>query len=69
VTPSISVVVPSYNEEARIGRCLASLADQTLSRDEYEVIVVDGNSAARKFTSTPARPRAWSRSPAKTQPG
>lgn len=45
--PSISVVVPSYNEEPRIGRCLASLADQTLPRDEYEVIVVDGGSTDR----------------------
>ncbi len=47
MTPSISVVVPSYEEEARIGRCLASLADQTLPREEYEVIVVDGGSRDR----------------------
>ena len=47
MTPSISVVVPSYGEEARIGRCLASLADQTLPREEYEVIVVDGGSKDR----------------------
>jgi len=47
VTPAISVVVPTYNEEASVERCLASLADQTLPRDEYEVIVVDGDSADR----------------------
>lgn len=47
MTPSISVVVPSFNEEARIERCLASLADQTLPRDEYELIVVDGGSKDR----------------------
>lgn len=47
MTPSVSVVVPSYNEEAGIERCLASLADQTLPRREYEVIIVDGNSADR----------------------
>ena len=47
MTPSVSVVVPSYNEEAGIERCLASLADQTLPRNEYEVIVVDGNSKDR----------------------
>jgi glycosyltransferase involved in cell wall biosynthesis len=47
VTPSVSVVVPSYNEEAGIERCLASLADQTLPRSEYEVIVVDGGSTDR----------------------
>ncbi|MEN6342164.1 MAG: glycosyltransferase [Methanospirillum sp.] len=46
-TPSISVVVPAYEEEARIERCLASLADQTLAREEYEVIVVDGGSKDR----------------------
>ena len=47
MTPSISVVVPSYNEEAGIERCLASLGDQTLPRDDYEVIVVDGGSRDR----------------------
>lgn len=47
MNPSISVVVPSYNEEGRIGRCLASLQDQDLDRGEYEVIVVDGDSADR----------------------
>jgi len=40
----ISVVVPTYNEEQNIERCLASLADQTVPRDSYEIIVVDGNS-------------------------
>jgi glycosyltransferase involved in cell wall biosynthesis len=43
----ISVVVPTYNEEASIGACLSSLADQTVPRARYEVIVVDGNSADR----------------------
>jgi len=40
----ISVIVPSYNEEANIARCLESLCNQTIPRDEYEIIVVDGNS-------------------------
>ncbi|HQC13405.1 MAG TPA: glycosyltransferase, partial [Methanoregulaceae archaeon] len=40
----ISVVVPAYNEEANIGRCLESLNRQSLPRDEYEIIVVDGDS-------------------------
>lgn len=43
----ISVVVPTYNEEAVIERCLKSLNTQTLPRDEYEIIVVDGNSRDR----------------------
>jgi glycosyltransferase involved in cell wall biosynthesis len=40
----ISVVVPTFNEEQNIEGCLRSLRMQTLPGDEYEVIVVDGNS-------------------------
>ncbi len=43
----ISVVIPTYNEEQNIERCLRSLADQTVPREAYEVIVVDGNSRDR----------------------
>jgi glycosyltransferase involved in cell wall biosynthesis len=43
----ISVVVPTYNEEANIVACLESLNRQTLPRAEYEIIVVDGNSRDR----------------------
>jgi len=43
----ISVIVPSYNEEANIGRCLESLCNQTIPRSEYEIIVVDGDSKDR----------------------
>ena len=40
----VSVVIPTYNEEKNIGRCLESLGNQTMNRAEYELIVVDGNS-------------------------
>ena len=40
----ISVIIPTYNEEANITACLQSLSNQTIRRDEYEIIVVDGNS-------------------------
>ena len=40
----ISVVIPSFNEEERIERCLASLVRQDFPRNEYEIIVVDGGS-------------------------
>jgi glycosyltransferase involved in cell wall biosynthesis len=40
----ISVIIPTYNEEANITACLQSLCNQTISRDEYEIIIVDGNS-------------------------
>ena len=43
----ISVVVPSFNEEERIEGCLASLSHQTIPRDQYEIIVVDGGSKDR----------------------
>ncbi len=43
----ISVIIPTYNEEASITTCLESLSHQTLDRDEYELIVVDGNSKDR----------------------
>ncbi len=40
----ISVIVPAYNEEANIVACLESLSRQTVRREEYEIIVVDGGS-------------------------
>ncbi|MGD0802558.1 MAG: glycosyltransferase [Candidatus Bathyarchaeia archaeon] len=40
----ITVVVPTYNEEKNIERCLRALAMQSIPRDSYEIIVVDGNS-------------------------
>ena len=40
----ISVVIPAYNEEKRIKRSLEALSHQTIPRDEYEIIVVDGGS-------------------------
>ncbi len=43
----ISVVIPTYNEEANVEACLQSLSRQTLDRSAYEIIVVDGNSHDR----------------------
>ena len=43
----ISVVIPSFNEEERIEKCLTSLTKQNFPRDEYEIIVVDGGSKDR----------------------
>jgi glycosyltransferase involved in cell wall biosynthesis len=54
-SPAISVVIPTLDEEAVIARCLEALAKQTVSREEFEVIVVDNGShdgtveAARGF--------------------
>ena len=43
----ISVIVPTYNEEQGIEAFLRQFEDQTLSRSEFEVIVVDGGSLDR----------------------
>lgn len=40
----VSVVIPAYNEEKLIERCLKSLVKQTMPRNEYEIIVVDNKS-------------------------
>lgn len=45
--PSVSVIVPAYNQEAFIGRCLRSLLHQTMPPTEYEIIVVNDGSQDR----------------------
>ena len=40
----ISVVIPTYNEEKNIERCLRALEEQTVPREDFEIIVVDGQS-------------------------
>lgn len=42
--PIISVIVPAYNEELYLGKCLDSLVSQSLSRKEFEIIVIDNAS-------------------------
>jgi len=43
----ISIIIPTYNEEKNIERCLKSLKNQTIPRNEFEVIIVDGQSKDR----------------------
>ncbi len=45
--PLISVVIPTYNEEKFILGALRSLERQTLPREAYEIIIVDGHSSDR----------------------
>lgn len=40
----VSVIIPVYNEEKYIYRCLESLKKQTYSKDKIEWLFVDGNS-------------------------
>lgn len=37
----ISVIIPVFNDHERLRLCLQALAEQTLARENYEVIVVD----------------------------
>ena len=49
IKPIISVIVPTFNQEKYLGRCLRSLIDQSLKRTDYEIIVVnDGSSDKTK---------------------
>jgi len=43
--PKFSIIVPTKDEEAVIGRCLNGLLNVDYPKDKMEIIVVDGNSA------------------------
>jgi glycosyltransferase involved in cell wall biosynthesis len=70
-TMLISVVIPAYNEEQYLGRCLAALARQTCPADRFEVILVDNGSTdataeiARRYRGATQgggpRPPGWLR--------
>ncbi len=53
LVPRYSVVVPAYNEQDLIGDCVRAVANQTVSRSDYEIIVVDD--ASTDSTSDVAR--------------
>jgi glycosyltransferase involved in cell wall biosynthesis len=40
----LSILIPIYNGESFIGNCLDSLVNQDISKDEYEIIVMDDGS-------------------------
>lgn len=43
--PKVSVIIPVFNKERFIGRCLRSIFAQTLSEEDYEVILIDDGSS------------------------
>lgn len=47
--PLVSVIVPVWNDVGRIGKCVRALAEQELSEELYEVIVVDNGSTDGTF--------------------
>ena len=40
----ISIIVPVFNREKYVGRCLRSLISQSIGRENFEIIVVDDGS-------------------------
>lgn len=47
MTPLVSVIVPVHNQEKYLGRCLRSLLSQDMTREKYEIIVIDDGSTDR----------------------
>ena len=45
--PTVSVLVPVYNQEKFIGRCLRSLLSQNYPRSAFQIIVIDDGSTDR----------------------
>lgn len=43
-TPLVSIVIPMFNEEKNIGKCLESILFQTYPPDKIEILIVDGKS-------------------------
>ena len=42
--PFVSVIVPVFNDQAGIDKCLEALTTQSYAQNRYEIIVVDNNS-------------------------
>lgn len=42
--PFVSIVMPAYNEEKRINKCLSSIGDLKYPKEKIEIIVVDDGS-------------------------
>ena len=42
--PNISVLIPAYNEEKNIGRCISSVMTLDYDKDKMEIIVIDDGS-------------------------
>ena len=43
-TPIISVIIPTYNQSEFLGRCLRSILNQIIPKEEYEIIVINDGS-------------------------
>ena len=48
--PLISIIVPTYNQEKYLGRCLRSILSMNFRREDYEIIII--NDASTDHTKT-----------------
>jgi len=39
--PEVSVIIPAYNQEKYIGRCIRSLLEQNIPSQNYEIIIIN----------------------------
>jgi len=49
--PKLSIIIPAFNAESVIERCLHSITSQNYPREKYEIIVVDDGSTDRTVLS------------------
>jgi len=45
--PKLSIIIPTFNSESTIRRCLLSLISQSYPREKYEIILIDDGSKDR----------------------
>jgi len=45
--PKISVIIPVFNQEKFLGRCLRSILSQSMAKKDYEIILIDDGSTDR----------------------
>ena len=59
MTPSVSIILPAYNTEKYIGRCIESILNQSIN--DWELLIIDDGSAdntyaiAKGFTDSDSR--------------
>ena len=46
----LSIIIPVYNVEAYIEECLNSVINQTASKNDYEVIVINDGSSDKSLS-------------------
>ena len=53
-SPHVSVIIPTFNQQLYLGRCIRSLLKQTMNDEDYEIILVnDGSNDNTKDALSP----------------